>query len=87
VKRRATLRRQSIVDALTGMYNRRYMDETLRRELLRAERKNGRLSITMSGLDHFKRINDTYGHDAGDALLKSVAQVIWLAVSAARKWR
>lgn len=58
------------------MYNRRYMDETLRRELLRAERKNGQLGITMSGLDHFKRINDTYGHDAGDALLKSVAQVI-----------
>jgi diguanylate cyclase (GGDEF)-like protein len=76
VKLRETLRRQSIVDALTGMYNRRYMDETLRRELLRAERKNGQLSIIMLDLDHFKRINDTYGHDAGDAVLKSVAQVI-----------
>lgn len=76
VKLRETLLRQSIIDPLTGMYNRRYMDETLGRELPRAERKQQHLSVIMLDLDHFKRINDTYGHDAGDFVLKSVAMEI-----------
>jgi diguanylate cyclase (GGDEF)-like protein len=76
VKLRETLRRQSIIDPLTGLYNRRYMDETLKRELLRAERKATPLALIILDLDHFKRINDTFGHDAGDAVLKSVAQQI-----------
>jgi diguanylate cyclase (GGDEF)-like protein len=76
VRLRETLRRQSIVDPLTGLFNRRYMDETFKRELLRAERKNVPLALIMLDLDHFKRVNDTFGHDAGDAILKNVAQAI-----------
>jgi diguanylate cyclase (GGDEF)-like protein len=76
VQLRETLRRQSIVDPLTGLFNRRFMDETLRRELIRSERKAVGLALIMLDLDHFKRLNDTFGHDAGDAMLKGVAQVM-----------
>jgi diguanylate cyclase (GGDEF)-like protein len=73
---REVLRRQSTVDELTGLYNRRYFDETLRRELFRAERKRTALAVVMIDLDHFKRMNDTYGHDAGDIVLRAVGQVL-----------
>jgi diguanylate cyclase (GGDEF)-like protein len=73
---REVLRRQSTVDELTGLYNRRYLSETLRRELFRAERKRAALAIVMIDLDHFKRMNDTYGHDAGDAVLRAVGQCL-----------
>ena len=70
---RETLRQQSITDALTGLYNRRYLDETLRRELLRAERAKLPVAVIMLDVDHFKRFNDTYGHEAGDAVLRALA--------------
>ena len=73
---RETLHLQSIVDPLTGMFNRRYMDEALKRELFRAERKTAPLALIVFDLDHFKRVNDTYGHDAGDYVLKSVARQV-----------
>ncbi|UOD32334.1 diguanylate cyclase [Massilia violaceinigra] len=76
VRLRISLRRQSIVDPLTQLYNRRYMDEVLKRELLLAERKKGAVTIVMIDLDHFKRVNDTYGHDGGDALLVAVAAAL-----------
>jgi diguanylate cyclase (GGDEF)-like protein len=76
VQLRETLRLQSIVDPLTGLFNRRFMDETLRRELIRADRKAVSLSLIVLDLDHFKRLNDTFGHDAGDAVLKAASQVI-----------
>jgi diguanylate cyclase (GGDEF)-like protein len=76
VQLRETLRRQSIIDPLTGLFNRRFMDETLRRELIRADRKAASLSLIVLDLDHFKHLNDTFGHDAGDAVLKATAQVI-----------
>lgn len=76
VKLRETLRSQSIVDPLTGLFNRRYMDETLKRELARADRKQTSLSLIILDLDHFKRINDTFGHDAGDAVLKATARTL-----------
>lgn len=76
VKLRDTLRRQSIIDPLTGLYNRRYMDETLKRELLRSERKELPLTLIVLDLDHFKQVNDTFGHDAGDAVLKNVAHQV-----------
>lgn len=76
VKLRETLHRQSIVDPLTGMFNRRYMDETLKRELSRAERKKAPLALIVLDLDHFKHVNDTYGHSTGDHVLKSVAQQV-----------
>jgi diguanylate cyclase (GGDEF)-like protein len=73
VRLRVSLRQQSIIDPLTQLYNRRYMDEVLKRELARAERNGTPVSVLVLDLDHFKRINDTYGHEAGDAILRKVA--------------
>jgi len=66
------LKNQAIRDPLTELFNRRYAEETLVRELQRAARKQTPLSVIFLDLDHFKRINDTYGHDAGDAVLQKV---------------
>ena len=67
------LREQAIRDPLTGLYNRRYLDETLDRELARAERENYPVSFLIFDIDHFKKINDSYGHYAGDMVLKNMA--------------
>ena len=73
---RETLRDQSIRDPLTGLFNRRFMQESLEREFLRARRKNHPLSVLCLDIDHFKRFNDTFGHDAGDFVLQSVADLL-----------
>jgi diguanylate cyclase (GGDEF)-like protein/PAS domain S-box-containing protein len=73
---RETLRDQSIRDPLTGLFNRRFMQEALERELLRARRKNHPLSLLFLDIDHFKRFNDTFGHDAGDFVLQSFADLL-----------
>jgi len=73
---RETLRSQSIRDPLTGLYNRRYLEETLERELHRAERTRGTVGIVMFDIDLFKTFNDTFGHDAGDALLRELAALL-----------
>lgn len=70
----AALRRQSREDALTGLANRRAFDETLARHLARAEREESRLALLLVDLDGFKLVNDTHGHDAGDALLAEVGR-------------
>ena len=70
---RETLRMQSVRDPLTGLYNRRYMEESLERELRRSARKKTPLAVLMLDIDHFKRFNDTFGHEAGDAILQAVA--------------
>lgn len=67
------IKEQSIRDPLTGVYNRRYLDETFPRELARAKRDLSELSIVMLDLDHFKVVNDTYGHSTGDQVLKNIA--------------
>jgi diguanylate cyclase (GGDEF)-like protein/PAS domain S-box-containing protein len=72
---RETLRDQSIRDPLTGLFNRRFMEESLEREMRRAIRKNHPVSVLFIDLDHFKRFNDTFGHDAGDLVLRSVADL------------
>jgi len=72
---RETLRDQSIRDPLTGLFNRRFMEESLERELQRAIRKNHPVSVLFLDLDHFKRFNDSYGHDAGDLVLRSIADL------------
>jgi diguanylate cyclase (GGDEF)-like protein len=70
------LREQTIRDPLTGLYNRRYLDETLERELARAKRDGYPVSLTMIDLDHFKRVNDTYGHKAGDQVLRDLGELL-----------
>jgi len=73
---RETLRHQSIRDPLTGLFNRRYMEESLVRELQRASRAGIPVSVIMLDLDHFKRFNDSFGHAAGDALMRALATVL-----------
>ncbi len=72
LKLRETLRQQSIRDVLTGLFNRRYLEETLERELSRAERENKPVGVIMFDIDHFKEYNDLSGHDSGDALLREL---------------
>jgi len=67
------LREQTIRDPLTGLFNRRYMEETLALEIARASRSGSPLSLVMCDVDHFKRFNDEFGHDAGDAVLQAVS--------------
>ncbi|WP_159744364.1 sensor domain-containing diguanylate cyclase [Luteimonas cellulosilyticus] len=73
---RETLRTQSLRDPLTGLFNRRYLEENLSRELQRCERRGLPLSVLMLDVDHFKRFNDSHGHAAGDALLSQVGRLI-----------
>lgn len=70
------LREQATRDGLTGLFNRRYIQETLPRELARAERERSPVSMVMLDLDHFKRLNDAFGHQAGDLLLQRLAQIL-----------
>ena len=63
-------------DPLTGLYNRRYFEETFEKSWLNASQKDGDMSLLMLDLDHFKRLNDNYGHDAGDYVLKEVASLL-----------
>jgi diguanylate cyclase (GGDEF)-like protein/PAS domain S-box-containing protein len=72
----AELREQVIRDPLTSVFNRRYLNETMAREIARAERENDPLSIIMSDIDHFKMINDTYGHPVGDKFLVEIASLM-----------
>ena len=73
---RETLRNQSIRDPLTGLYNRRYMDESLQQEMFRASRKKRSVGAILIDLDHFKRTNDMFGHEAGDTLLREVGKLL-----------
>ena len=73
---RESLREQSIRDPLTGLFNRRFMQESLDRELVRAKRKGCTLAVVLLDIDHFKRFNDTFGHDAGDAVLRLVGETL-----------
>lgn len=70
------LKEQAIRDPLTGLYNRRYLDETLPRELSRAKREGYALSLIMVDIDHFKHVNDTYGHPAGDEVIRVLARIL-----------
>jgi GAF domain-containing protein len=76
LKLREILRNQSIRDPLTALFNRRYMEESLARELHRGARKNRSVALVMLDLDHFKVFNDTFGHQAGDMLLQEFSTVL-----------
>jgi diguanylate cyclase (GGDEF)-like protein len=73
---RSELRRLSTCDALTGLYNRRYLDENLRNEAIRASRQHYDLYLLLIDIDNFKIYNDKYGHQQGDRLLKELAEII-----------
>ncbi|GII02851.1 histidine kinase N-terminal 7TM domain-containing diguanylate cyclase [Planobispora takensis] len=73
---RADLAEQAVRDTLTGLYNRRHLMEVLAREIPRAAAEGTSLSLALVDVDHFKRINDTYGHDAGDVVLTHVAGLL-----------
>lgn len=73
---RETLHNQSIRDPLTGLFNRRYMEESLAREMFRADRSRTPVGIIMLDVDHFKVFNDTYGHEAGDTVLRALGTLL-----------
>ncbi len=77
---RETLREQSARDQLTGLFNRRYMEESLDRELRRASREGYSLGLLMMDLDHFKDLNDGFGHAAGDLMLRAVGEFLGSSV-------
>lgn len=81
LKLRESLRQASIRDVLTGLYNRRFFDESTQREVLRAQRQQSKgdyagLTLMMIDIDHFKKFNDQHGHEVGDVVLREVAQVL-----------
>lgn len=69
-------KRDSVTDGLTQMYNKKFMEESIARSIKNSLRENIPLTVVMSDIDHFKRVNDTFGHQAGDYVLKQVAQVL-----------
>jgi len=73
---RETLRHQSIRDPLTSLFNRRYFEESLEREIRRAQRRGTPLGVVMLDLDRFKGFNDSFGHEAGDVLLRSFGELL-----------
>ena len=72
----AKLEESNVTDGLTSLYNRRYLQQRFQTEFGRAQRHGNALTLILFDLDHFKRVNDTYGHLAGDDVLRTVAQVI-----------
>ena len=73
---REIMREQANHDSLTGLFNRRYLNDTLPRELNHARRDKSHTCIAMLDIDHFKHFNDTYGHDAGDLMLRELGRVL-----------
>ena len=73
IRLRENLKQQTVQDPLTGLYNRRFLEESLNREIASAARKKQTFAVLMLDVDHFKRFNDTFGHEAGDAVLRSLS--------------
>jgi diguanylate cyclase (GGDEF)-like protein len=76
LKLQESLRAESVRDRLTGLFNRRYLDESLEREMSRARRHKLPVSVMMLDIDHFKQYNDAYGHDGGDIVLRSFGNLL-----------
>ena len=76
LKLRDAMRNMSIHDALTGLYNRRYLDEALAQELGRARRNEQEVAVVIFDVDHFKAFNDSFGHQAGDAVLRELGHFV-----------
>ncbi len=73
---RENLREEAIRDSLTGLFNRRYLNESLGQKLSQAQRHKRTVGLILLDIDHFKRINDTYGHDAGDTVLRAIGALL-----------
>ncbi|QDF97762.1 hypothetical protein CJ010_15095 [Azoarcus sp. DD4] len=73
---REALRQQAIHDPLTGLFNRRYLNDILTHELVRAQRDGAQMAVAMLDIDHFKRFNDEYGHEAGDLVLSEIGRIL-----------
>ncbi|MFN0303907.1 MAG: diguanylate cyclase [Burkholderiales bacterium] len=82
LKLRQTLRELSIRDPLSGLFNRRYLEESMARDLSRAARESKPLAIFMIDVDHFKRFNDQFGHEAGDAVIRLLGRTLKESVRA-----
>jgi len=80
IRLRESLREQSVRDPLTGLYNRRFLEESLSREIFRAQRSGSMIAVIMLDLDHFKQFNDLYGHDAGDIVLQEISRTLQKSV-------
>jgi diguanylate cyclase (GGDEF)-like protein/PAS domain S-box-containing protein len=80
IRLRATLREESARDSLTGLFNRRYMEESLDREIRRAAREGYGLGVLLADLDNFKQLNDAFGHAAGDEVLRRIGRFLGVAV-------
>jgi diguanylate cyclase (GGDEF)-like protein len=76
LKLREAMRNLSIRDPLTGLFNRRYMEEALALELHRSRRNAAQLAVIMVDIDHFKQFNDNFGHDGGDAVLRALGKFL-----------
>ena len=76
IRLRENLRQQTIRDPLTGLYNRRFLEESVNREIARCKRKETGFGMLMIDIDHFKRFNDSFGHEAGDSVLREVAHAL-----------
>jgi diguanylate cyclase (GGDEF)-like protein len=76
IKLREELREQAIRDPLTGLYNRRYLEESLAHELYRSQRQKVQLCVAMIDLDEFKQVNDSFGHGAGDFVLRHIGRIL-----------
>ncbi|HJT23594.1 MAG TPA: GGDEF domain-containing protein, partial [bacterium] len=76
LKLREELKSQSIRDTLTGLFNRRFLEETLEKEVAIADRKKGKLAVLMIDIDHFKEFNDKFGHEAGDRVLSEIGSLV-----------
>lgn len=70
------VKEQAITDGMTGLYNRRYFEEFIKKEAIRAERQNQKFTVIGLDLDHLKQINDNYGHNYGDIAIKTIAEVL-----------
>ncbi len=80
LKLRESMRNLSIRDPLTGLFNRRYMQEALEQEQHRTKRNKAQLALVMIDIDHFKQYNDTFGHDGGDAILRALGAFLRASV-------
>jgi diguanylate cyclase (GGDEF)-like protein len=76
IKRVATLEEENITDSLLGIYNRRYLEQRLKEETARSQRYKTPLSLLMLDIDHFKQVNDQYGHASGDLVLSNIGQIL-----------